>query len=275
MRPYIIISPRNLIPHPLYRQRSAGVRVLDKLSELLIAKGIETYIVNSDVPADDKVKELLTRDAIVVGHEFIKENYYSARTFVSYILGEWDIDQNNIPNTAVKFFYLLKFATDKYCVTAKEIWKLHLDIMDYSIFNTENIGERTLNICYRGKGQPAMLDALKLENKVYITNDYPKERIEVAELLKKAKYLWTCDACTCLASEARLCGTPVIFVPNFRFKERDLLRLCSNIGMASNMSGNEINRAEATISQFKEFHTKTYADQDHDLERFIKVTQEL
>ena len=221
----------------------------------------------------------MTPDTIAIFHEFISSNYLNSNYPVTYVLGDWTQGGQSGPKpipSEVKFYYHDRFITEEYKQSAKRHYLLAIDVIDYGLFNLQYSNDKKFNVCYRGKGDGAILNTLQLDDKIFITNEFPATRPEVAYLLKKAKFLWTTDANSLITSEARLCGTPVIFVPNWAYSEDDVAKFQKVVyGMAKNTSVHEIDNAIKTLPLFKPSNDKVYGPQKGQIDEFLRITQEL
>lgn len=107
--PYLIFSPKELIKNTIYKNKSAGVRALEKLCKVLNERGYEAYMTDGRLTPEgtgtvERTVELLQRGAIVVYHENIPVNAMKSLRPVAYILGEWGRDSVNQFCT-VRFYY--------------------------------------------------------------------------------------------------------------------------------------------------------------------------
>lgn len=111
MFPYLIVSPKGLIRNTIYKNKSAGVRALEKLHQELLKRGCEAYITDGRLTPEvtgtvGKTIELIEKGAIVVYHENISSNALRSLRPVAYVLGEWG---RRSPNQFCKVrFYFMK-----------------------------------------------------------------------------------------------------------------------------------------------------------------------
>jgi len=275
-RAYVLTSPRNLHKDPHYSKRSAGVRVFDKLAEELRKRGYEAHLVDTG-GCDAKGKELIEKGAIAIYHECISSNYLNAQIVVPYIMGWWKLGGQSGPGileSDVKFYYSPKYMTDEYQKSAKENYKLSIDVIESDLFNLEGIGNRDKHIFYQGKG--SVDSALIPEGVVAIRDDWPSTREGVSKLFKSGSWLWTGDAMSATADEARMCGCPVVFVPNKHFSRDNLIMIQRSLaGFAIDPSDDEMSRAAESLVNYPEERKRIYGDLDSQIDCFIEVTQKL
>ena len=274
-RPYVLISSRALIPAPHYKKVSAGVRAVDMLAETLRARGYDVLVEDTN-KFSPEIDDMLNRDAVVVYHEWVKTNYLKAKSFVQWVLGWWGQggrEWKAALDCRIRFYFCDLFNVDG-VVPSSEHYKLTIDVTEHNLFNAENIGERTFNIMYAGKGDGTIMRAVTPEPRIEITNSWPETRVEVAYLLRRAKYLWIADATSAVEDEARLCGCPVIFVPNHNYSKADLLKLQPLLyGMSTGYTAEEIQKAVDTLPMYAEYRKKYHETQEAEINRFIDITQ--
>ena len=74
---------------------------------------------------------------------------------------------------------------------------------------------------YFGKGKRQIVDPElitfldQFDQVIQITRDFPANREDYAELLRRSKVLICCDSLTAVSAESLLCGTPVYLVDDF------------------------------------------------------------
>lgn len=187
--PYKIVAPK-------YNHRSAGVRALYNLRQLLIDRGYDVVITQT---------EKADIDEIVVYPEVVSGNPLYGNVVVRYVMcfpgvlgGDKQYDKNDIIFTYSSLYY-------------PNAPVLTIPTIEEDIFF--DYGLKRDGGCYWvGKGfkSPRVSET---DNMVEITSDWPKTRQELAHLLNTKEVFYTYDAFTALITEAEKCGCKVVVVP--------------------------------------------------------------
>ena len=267
MIPYIITSCG-------YMQYHAGIRALYKLADKLNAAGCEAYMFSAgnapyaspNIYSDRrKLQALIKAGAIVVYPEIYPTNVLGSKRPVSWMLNyrETDISER---------FYWHRIMT----ATEEDERVLALDLVEHDLFNNNAKHERLFNSVWVGKG---MADdrMYTIPDARFIANTRPADRAELAVWLKQSKALYTFDAMTMLVSEACLCGTPVIYLPNAGNTQAAVgstLDISVN-GFAYGNEPAEIERAEASVGAYAADYAAYFGRESEYLADFIRLTQRM
>ena len=254
MQSYLIVSPGLIRQH-------AGTLALARLCDKLKLKGFKA-VMNYDVK-DVKEYELAEHPITVFPEIF--NNNHGAKKCVSWILNDQRV---NTP-------FDIKFYWHKYTGDVPSDRLLSVDIIDHELFNNENCEFRRWNAYYVGKGAPSEEHLGEVNE---ITFDYPADKKELAMLLKKSVYLYTCDAMTNLISEACLVGTPVVFLENKKYTKETFIKHMSNVGLngvALSNTQEEKDKAMKSVHLFKKDYADYFGQEDVQVDRFVEVTQNM
>lgn len=269
MIPYLILSPKNLIRVKEYKSKSAGVRVLEKLYRELNKRGYEAYLtdgyntpeVNGTV---EKTVELIERGAITVYHENIPSNVMRSVRPVGYVLGEWHRQRQN---TFCKetFYYHPSLGEGK---------QLKINVIERELFHNLDRLDRLCSCTWVGKGDIGGFIGVDIDNPKDITTAWPDNRYDLAMLLKGSKALYTTDGNSALSTEARLCGCPVVFLPNQAFTWKQCQAF--NVGTPSGI-GLTLEEAQATLPNFQAEYDKAWDSEREvsEIDDFISITQKM
>lgn len=211
-RPYVILTPSYCV--------SAGVRVMHALchelnglgfdAKLLLTSNISppgaplvnpefnTPVINGEFP---EIWEALNDEAIVISADGIIGNPFGAKRLVRYILGR---ENTATAEGEFKLYYSRAFAMDK-SAPARVLYYLPIDL---SLFNPNNAPARTQDMLWLGKG--AKFCTERPAATIDITYTWPPTRPELAEQLRRTRYLYSYDAVSATNLEAILCGAVVV-----------------------------------------------------------------
>ena len=264
-----------LIWAPPYRRTSAGNTVLHKLCHLLNEKGLTAYITGKPNPewnekfADtQKIKELVSEDAIVVYPEIITGNPFFARFVVRYVL--------NKPGLlgGTKRYNKRELLFAYYCMLGKNLGRefevLEIPYFDWGLFNDDSNYKRAGIVFCAGKGgrTPRIRET---ESATEITRKYPPTHEGLAELFKKSELFYSYDNFTGLTIEARLCGCPVVIIPDRNYSKEEILADGNDIGLSYGLD--DIDHAKNTVYQFGEMY-KERIKRNFKIDNFINITQD-
>jgi hypothetical protein len=141
------------------------------------------------------------QDAFVIYPDIIKGNPLGAKSFATYVLGfpKFDIDSPFIISYS-------KCYTDSFdCVLYKPF------ISEY-MHNRETLHWTQRNLCltYIGKGHEYELCGT-IPNTILVERDWPRDKQQLALLLRQCKYFFTWDCLSATNIDAVLCGAvPVL-----------------------------------------------------------------
>lgn len=141
------------------------------------------------------------RNACVIYPDIIKGNPLNGRNFVTYVLGK--------PNFPIESEFILAFS------------ELYIENPDYVLFkpfisewmharDTLHWTQRKLNLTYIGKGQE-YAECSVVPGTVLIERDWPRDKRQLATLLRNCKYFFSWDSISATNIDAALCGAvPVL-----------------------------------------------------------------
>ncbi|MFA6102164.1 MAG: hypothetical protein WCV67_03190 [Victivallaceae bacterium] len=185
-----------IIRAPHYRNSSAGIRVLHRLAELLNQAGYNAICT--------KQCQKIKGDTIVIYPEITRGNPFKAKYIVRYILNA--PGRLGGPSSFAKSDLLVAYSPDLSGYAQGEILTVNV-IEDFFCYNGET---KSLDYFYKGKGINTEHPAI--QGLAEITPQWPASRLELSDILKKTRTLYTYDNYTCLISEAIRCGCNVMYV---------------------------------------------------------------
>jgi hypothetical protein len=271
VRPYLICS------HD-YRRTSAGVRALHKLCHLLNEAGLEAWVdsavVNPEwkerVAGEAEIREL-ARDGVVVYPEVEDGNKYQARRVVRYLL--------NIPGRIRKATFTEGEMMFRYCDL---LWRwcpgvgrrLFIPVVDQEVFKPWWWqGGRDGGLVWVGKGNEVERVPETAGCKE-ITLEWPGSWEELAAEYGRAEVLYSYQPYGAMVIEARLCGCPVVVMPN-KYWSYEGFRAGTPGGMSGLGWGVKgLSWARSTVRDFPGDYERYLRGCEHDVEGFVKATQE-
>lgn len=229
--PYYIFTPD-------YDRKSAGNRVMHLLCHYLNTLGEKAHVVcnetnkNLNTPIVHRINE----DGIVVYPEIYKGNPLNATKIVRYILSDRYKEEELQPR-GMLWYYSKIYTKDEDRV-------LYLPSIDTKIFNMDGVGERIKE--YKSIGRSKGVPETMGKDAIEITQDFPSTPEELANKFKHAKVFY-CYHSSALATEAILCGCPVVIVRNEKY-DFDFSRLDVGMnGIAMNDDEESLEKARTTI----------------------------
>lgn len=267
-KPYLIVTPD-------YVEQSAGIRVMHKLVSLLNARGHEAYssavvtgYPGERVPHSQAKFEWLAKVSIVIYPDIVHGNPLNSRYVVRYALntpGRLGGDAVYPPDVPC-FAYSNLFAPAlKRCDGVVQI-----ETIEEDIFTNHGSEARPLTCWYMGKaeGRVVRVDAAETGYQITRFPRWPNSRRALADLFNKSHALYTYDGCTALMDEARLCGCPVVVMPNYEWTRE---KLGEQPGLAFNM--NDLPLASNTVGKYREWRAARLPNIDAQIEKFTSFTQ--
>lgn len=200
-RPYIIWTP-SMSP-------SNGVRVLHLLADMLMTQGFDVMLYSAK-PYQDKytyietVSPSLQAEAVVVYPEIVHGNPLQVRRVVRYVL----YYPGKLGGSAVYF-------PDDRVFTYQSVFfpgvpVLTIPWIDTTLFYNDN-KEKTEDCFFVHKGGH-WREVPEICGFTKITMDYPKNRPELAALLRRTRVLYSFDDCSAVLDEAAYCGATVYVI---------------------------------------------------------------
>lgn len=282
--PYYIVSPP-------YARTSAGIRVLHFLCHALNSIGQAAFIVFRPETRDASVDpELATPvlDRHIAAHHFAKRTTPIA-VYPEVVKGN-PIRLPVVARYVLNFPGLLggdaAFSPDEICfgysgVLAEAVGVpanvLHIPIIDTRVFTPPEDGRIRQGSCfYAGKlkeihgGTTFDLPSDSVE--IHRSGPKREEPHEIAELFRRSE-LFYCFENSALATEAALCGCPVVFMFNAFFQETISTDEMGWDGFARGNHPAEIARAKATVGNVRANYARTLPRFWQQLDRFVDLTQ--
>jgi hypothetical protein len=220
---------------PLYQKNSNGIRVVYSLSELIREQGYSSKVICYEGNRRDYDLLLPTRykqhtiaidddfngdfplgnEDIVIYPETISGNPLKAKNVVRYLLNR-PMYLTGRPIQYQDNDYLVAYSL-RIDSNMPQLFILN-DDRDY-FYPTDFHGKESLVCIYYGKvTDPVIRDPeLKalintFKDKITITREFPKTRIELGDLLRRSRLLVSLDPISNITYEATLCGTPALIV---------------------------------------------------------------
>lgn len=269
MKTYIIWTPP-------YLSNSGGIRALFTLCHELNKRGQKAFVtspvvcpglINPFLNMNQFNKMVNLDDVNVVYPEIVRGNPWNFKNVIRWVLqvpGMLNGDREYAETEKVFTW------SESYMPNGGYLGKLNLPLIELDLFNTDNVGIRSGGCFWVHKGwqTPKIPET---ENLPEIIGAWPPTRKELAYFLKTREYLYTYDNCTALIDEARLCGCPVIIIPDLinnynNEKLGDLVKLgtCNDI--------KDIEKARSELPMFRELYMKKYEEFELQINKFIELT---
>jgi hypothetical protein len=278
---------------PAYTRKSAGIRVLHMLCNALNQSGYPSYIIihpqfNFDSPISSFLKTpLLTKKKIlddfengvtpiVVYPEVIGQNLFDAPVAFEYLLNFKGLLGGP---KAVHSMTQIAYSEQIRRKSPNAILNLFIPTSDPQVFHKPELKRERNGTYYYAAKLQAMYG--KLENlpernmREILRNGNSVKNIEdLVHIYQTARRIYVYEN-TAVATEAAMCGCPVIFMPNQFLSSNITEYELSTCGMAWGNESNEISRAENTVDRFYENYLKSFFLARDQLEKFIEISQSI
>jgi O-antigen biosynthesis protein len=274
-----------LVYAPPFNESSGGIKAMHRLAVELQKRGQEVFI-NTDkqnphwpkIPTFGKGLPVITvSDAIAIYPEIVSGNPFDTRTVVRYLL--------NVPG-ACSPDYRSTWDTDDILFTYSRLFNTKLKLPDNRVMLIPHIDlevfyDRKLKsperLVYRGKGQQKEDERLKqfspLGGKEDFRGDDGQKRL--ADSLNRCELLYCYDNATAMTEIARLCGCPVVLIPDGSYSEADYHKHefwnCGGLGYG--VLESSYSRMSQSSSRVKEFYETAEKMFQERLTDFINLTQ--
>ena len=141
------------------------------------------------------------RDSVVIYPDIVRGNPLGARRYATFVLG--------FPKFKIESDFIISYAknyiSNPDCILYKPFVSEHMHSRE-----TPHWSQRSLSLTYFGKG-PGYADCALVPGTVLIERDWPRDKHQLALLLRQCKYLFTWDSLSATNIDAVLCGAvPVL-----------------------------------------------------------------
>ena len=287
-RPYFICAPS-------YTRFSAGIKALHLLCHHLNMRGYPAYLINNTLDNNHEMivcpglctpvltpsilssYELAGLEPIFVYSDVVNGNPYHARSPVRYLLhyaGALGGDAV-FPDSDLVFSYT-KTVAEKSNQPIDNI--LFMPVIDTTVFKlSESPKKRSGSCFYASKYQrfhgSALMDITA--NSIEITRSQRGSQtpIEIAALFQTCEVFYSYED-TSLATEAILCGCPVVFIPNDFMTSMPLAtQELGTDGFAFGLDPDDLRHAKQTVSRAREKFLAACDNYWDQLADFVDKTQ--
>jgi len=267
-----------------YSQKSGGIRALYSLCHALNVSGYEAYIVGVDKPIYHLRAPLLskgdflrhqksTRAPIVIYPEVVDGNPLELPHVVRWLLNNPGVVGG--PDSFSETDYIVPYSED-YMPEGEDLDVLTVPVEDMSIFHNEDnpFDDAREGTCYYANKYLAKGGELTdhVNDSKSLCQNVELTRQELADILRRSELLYSYET-SALISEARLCGCPVVMIPEEYSKENYTFHLSSN-GLAQSTDPDAIAEAKKSLPLFKK-DVEDYIENGWlTVERFAKQSQQ-
>jgi hypothetical protein len=232
-------SNKFIIVAPPYSERSGGIMVLHDLCEALNRGGYEAGIVFlhggnateqnfqyafSNDPTlyrhngnyhyfkdESEIREVISTGTVIYP-DLITKNPLGARNTVRYILnfnshefpGDFIISYSKIYSRFTDFILSKPFHDPSFTDIGTAAWS-----------------KRTLDLTYIGKGAN-FTQCHRIKNTILVERDYPRDKEQLALLLKQCRFFFTWDCVSATNFDAMMCGAIPILLHDKQIPRQDI-----------------------------------------------------
>lgn len=206
-----------LICAPPYNEKSGGIVVLHDLRKEMVDLGYDAHLaiftpVTTTQTRYDSTTDIqdVVENGVVIYPEVITGNPLGAKRVVRYFLNKEGAASGNKVEAGENDFILAFskiYHPNPHAILPKEV--------SNPLFNTdgsEYVLDRTIDCTYIGKGS-LYAECPVIEGTTEITRTWPETKQELADLLKKTRFLFMYDTMTAMITDSLRCGAiPVILM---------------------------------------------------------------
>lgn len=278
--PYYVCAPD-------YVDTSSGIRVLHYLCHSLNKIGQEAYVLTRatsprlDTPslttAMAERHKALGREPIVVYPEITSGNPLGAKMVVRLLLNKPGFFLGDTSKTFgegdLVYCYDKDFLPSG--VPGEELLIPAIDTRRFNNRDNPDDGKRALKLLYLRHAEArglAIPDYDFLKGARVISPKSPVPYDQLAVLFRKAEYLFTFER-TAAASEALLCGCPVVYLESELLSARPYEHLGGKLGTAWGYAPEELAWAKQSVARFHDNYLDLCEDYAWQLQRFVTQTQ--
>ncbi len=145
------------------------------------------------------------RDSVIIYPDIVRGNPLGARKYATYVLGfpKFEINSDFIIS------YSRNYISNPDCILYKPFISEHMHSREMPHWS-----QRNLSLTYFGKG-PAYADCALVPGTVLIERDWPRDKQQLALLLRQCKYFFSWDSLSATNIDAVLCGAvPILMQDN-------------------------------------------------------------
>ena len=273
MFPYIVWAPP-------FDRRSGGCKTLHALAYEIQKRNTYVYM-NTDVQHppwkvapltnDPAIERISKSGAIAVYPEIIFGNPFNCKTVVRWVLNRPGKIGGPTEYPPEDLIYPFSKAYGMFGLPDER--QLFLPTIELDIYYDRKLPRS--GICfYVGKGSrtkriPETAGAKE------ITRGWPQEQNQLAELFCRSELFITYDVVTSLYDNARLCGCPVVIVPDGYFKKDEINLETGWLGCGWGIE--ETDKAKSTMNSeaMRNIYVEKYQQFQDSLTRFIEYTQKI
>jgi hypothetical protein len=178
-------------------------------------------------------------NSCVIYPDIIKGNPLQGKNFATYVLGK--------PLYEIVSDYIISYS------------KIYIEKYNYVLFkpfvnewmhdrNTLHWTQRKLNLTYYGKGSN-YVNCFLIDGSVLIERDWPRDKKQLAELLRNCKYFFSWDSISATNVDAVLCGAVPILLQEeqIKFTEINITEIGSFPEIKYNFNNNEVTVVDTKI----------------------------
>ncbi len=257
---------------------SGGTAVLNVLAERLRRLGAQVYLSSDDQNPNFGRFPLINsfvdnkEDVIAIYPEVVGgSNPFGCGIVVHYILnapGFFNIPFNPSLNDIL---FVHKGFEHSVNLPKERILSLHFMTLHKSYDMKK---ERTKVFCFRGKGSQPDIEKLKDIERI---EPYIKQGQDVlCEVLNQTKILYCYDNISAIVESARLCGCPVVIIPDKKYPESSFRNgITFNLGgLGYGLEEEEYATQSIDAERMRKFYAEDWEDaMNIDVRRFFKITQ--
>jgi len=151
-------------------------------------------------------------NSCVIYPDIIKGNPLNGNKFATYVLGK--------PLYEIISDYIIAFSSIYLENSNMVLFKPFVSEWMHDR-NTLHWSQRNLSLTYFGKG-PSYSECFLLDGTVLIERDWPRDKRQLAELLRNCKYFYTWDSISATNVDALLCGAVPVFMQDKQINFNEL-----------------------------------------------------
>jgi hypothetical protein len=258
-----------VIAAPEYTEVHGGVVALHRLCDRLNAIGYEAYLEPTGPSSDTRPgwttplrRGRSFNDSVVIYPEVVSGNPFSAPRVVRWLLNRpgWftgERMEESSEDLVVAFDHQI----------SPDHAVLSVPLIDPTLFFPKDRPGKG-GLLWIGKG--TLSSTFDRSDTTLITNMWPRERSELASLLRAADVLYTCDWLTSVIAEALMCATPVVLIGDQAWSREDVEL---KPGMAWE-DETDLRDARQQATRYFPDYLETLQRTDNSIEQFVQLVND-
>lgn len=294
-------SNKFIIVAPPYSVRSGGVMVLHDLCEALNRNGYQASIVfmHSGNAIEQNFQFGISNDPNLYRsggiYHFLKNDAEALEVFANGTVIYPDLITGNPLGALNTVRYILNFNSlnfsGDFILAYSKIYSKYKNFVltkpfhhhSFSDIGTASWSNRNLDLTYVGKGS-VFTDCHIIKNTILLERDYPRDKDQLALLLKQCRFFFTWDCVSATNFDAMMCGAIPILLHDKQISRQDINKMeigafpRINFSSVEELPGGlqyDQQEVDADVANFKKSYHHLINTWDRSVKKFVEYYLDL